>query len=71
MADSRTGLLADVSVVLANFRVPIHEINARELKNGNANIVVTIAIAGVEQLNNIIQRIHKIEGVISVERANK
>ncbi|WP_270739981.1 RelA/SpoT family protein [Massilioclostridium coli] len=71
VADSRTGLLADVSVVLANFRVPIHEINARELKNGNANIVVTIAIAGVEQLNNIIQRIHKIEGVISVERANK
>ena len=71
VADSRTGLLADVSVVLANFRVPIHEINARELKNGNANIVVTIAIAGVEQLNNIIQRIHKMEGVISVERANK
>lgn len=71
VADSRTGLLADISVILANFRVPIHEINARELKNGNANIIVTIAIAGVEQLNNIIQRIRKIDGVISVERANK
>lgn len=71
VAESRTGLLADVSVILANFRVPVHEMNARELKNGNANLVITIAIAGVDQLNNIITRIKKAEGVISVERANK
>lgn len=71
VADSRNGLIADVGLVLANFRVPIHELNARELKNGNANVVCTIAIAGVEQLNNIIQKLGKIEGVISVERSGK
>lgn len=67
----RTGLLADVSVVLANFRVPLHELNARELKNSNTNIVVTIGIQDVEQLNNIIDKLNRIDGVISVERSGK
>lgn len=67
----RNGLLADVSIVLANFRVPLHEVNARELKNSNTNIVVTIGIQDVEQLNNIISKVEKIEGVISVERSGK
>lgn len=67
----RNGLLADVSIVLANFRVPLHELNARELKNSNANIVVTLGIQDVDQLNNIISKLEKIEGVISVERSGK
>ncbi len=67
----RNGLLADVSIVLANFRVPLHELNARELKNSNSNIVATIGIQDVEQLNNIISKLEKIDGVISVERSGK
>lgn len=71
VAHDRNGLLADVTVELANFRVPVHEVFARELKNGNANIVVTIGIAGVEQLKNIITKLTKIKDVISVERSGK
>ncbi len=71
VAHNRNSLLADISLTLANFRVPVHEVNARELKNGNANIVIGIGIAGVEQLKNIIQRLAKIEGVIAVERSGK
>ncbi|MDF2567849.1 MAG: relA [Oscillospiraceae bacterium] len=71
IANDRNALLADISIALANFRVPIHELNARELKNGNANIVATIGIAGIEQLKSIMQKISKIEGVISVERSGK
>jgi guanosine-3',5'-bis(diphosphate) 3'-pyrophosphohydrolase len=67
----RNGLLADLSMALANFRIPIHELNARELKNGNVNLVVTLGIGGVEQLKNIIQKLSKIEGIISIERFNK
>lgn len=67
----RNGILADVSIVLANFRVPLHELNARELKNGNNNIVVTIGIQDINQLNNIIDKVEKIDGVISVERSGK
>lgn len=71
VANDRNALLADVSLVFANFRVPLHELNARELKNGNANIVATIGIQSVDQLNNIIKNIEKIDGVISVERSGK
>lgn len=71
VASDRNGLLADVSIVLANFRVPLHELNARELKNQNCNIVATFGIQDVEQLNNIIEKIEKIEGVLSVERSGK
>ncbi|MGI5896663.1 MAG: RelA/SpoT family protein [Oscillospiraceae bacterium] len=71
VAHDRNGLLADVTVELANFRVPVHEVFARELKNGNANIVVTIGIAGVEQLKNIMNKLAKIKDVISVERSGK
>lgn len=68
---NRNGLLADISIVLANFRVPLHELNARELKNSNSNIVVTIGIQDVVQLNNIINKLEKVDGVISVERSGK
>ncbi len=71
VAHNRNSLLADITLALVNFRVPIHEVNARELKNGNANIVVCISIAGVEQLKSIIQKLSKVEGVITIERSGK
>lgn len=67
----REGLLADVTIAFANARIPVHEIFARELKNSNANIVVTISVGGVEQLKNTMQKLSKIDGVISVERSGK
>ena len=45
--------------------------NLHQLKNGNNNLVITIEIAGVEQLTNIMSRLQKISGVISVERTGK
>jgi len=71
VANDRNGLLADISVVLAGIRIPIHEVFARELKNGNANVVITIGIAGTEQLNGVITKLRKIEGVLSVDRSGK
>lgn len=71
IASDRNGLLADVSTVLAGIRVPIHELVARELKNGNANIFVTIGIAGADQLNGVLTKLRKIDKVISVDRSGK
>lgn len=71
VANDRNGILADITILLANFRVPVHEVVARELKNRNCNIVATIGIQDIEQLKNIIQKIKKIDGVISVERSGK
>lgn len=71
IARDRDALFADVSVVLANMRVPIHEINARLLKNGNAMITVTVALQGTEHMKNIMQKLKKVTGVISVERSGR
>ena len=62
-------LIANVSAVLADLRIPVTEISSHELKNGNSDLIVTCTIGGVKQLNNAISRIRKIQDVISAERA--
>ena len=71
VARDRDALFADISLALANQRVPIHEISARQLKNGNAIVVATISTQGVEHLKNIMYKLSKVNGVISVERSGK
>ncbi len=64
-------LIAELSKALAEMHIPVSELSVRELKNGNSSIFVTISTAGVSQLNNIISRIKKLPGVISVDRTVK
>ena len=71
IAEDRTALIADITTAIATSRIPIHEINAHFLKNGNANVVLTIEIAGVDQLGGIISKLKKIQGVITAERTGK
>ena len=71
IATDRDGLAVDVTLAIANLRVPLHEITARGLKNGNAEVLLTISTQGKEHLDTIIQRLKKIPGVISVERSGK
>lgn len=71
ICEDRTAMIADITVAIASNHIPIHEMNAHQLKNGNANIVVTIEVAGMEQLTNIMVKVKKVPGVISVERTGK
>lgn len=71
IAVDRIGLLADVSSALAMINIYIYESSSRELKNGNAILSITISVAGMEQLNNVINKLKKITNVISVERSGK
>lgn len=64
-------LLADVSVQLANMRVPIHELNARKLKDGTVQMMITVTVTGLDQLNLVIKRIEAIKGVVRVHRSGK
>lgn len=65
---SRIGLMADVSVQLANMRVNINEISTRDAKDGRSTIYMTITVSNVDHLKNVISRIEKVDGVLSVER---
>ena len=64
-------LLADVSAVLAEMRIPVTEIVSHELKNGNYDLMVTCSVAGVPQIENLMNRLRKIPNVISVERTGR
>ncbi len=66
----RNGLLADVTLVIAGIGVPVHSVNARQTKNGNSVITLTMSVQSAEHLRSICQRIEKIEGVFHVERSN-
>lgn len=71
MSSDRYGLLADVTAALASMHILIHSVNARELKNGTAEINLTVDVSSISQLENVIQRIGKINGVLSVSRPGK
>lgn len=71
IADDRITIFADITTAIAANHIPLQEMNGHHLKNGNLDLVVTVEIAGVEQLSNVMGRIQKIPGVISVERTGK
>lgn len=71
IAEQKSSTIADITTAIAVNRIPMHEMNMHRLKNGNTNLLITIEIAGVEQLNNLMLRIKKIPGVISAERTGK
>ena len=70
-AADRRDLLADVSIAIANMRIPLHSLSAREAKDHHVVIQITLGITHLEQLNNIISTFQRISGVISVERTNQ
>lgn len=69
-ATDRVGLVFDITAILTENRIPIVHSSSRNLKNGNALFEATITIAGTEQLKNLFDRLRKIKGVISVDRAS-
>lgn len=71
IAEDRITIFADITTAIAANHIPLQEMNGHHLKNGNLDLVVTVEIAGVEQLSNVMGRIQKIPGVISVERTRK
>jgi guanosine-3',5'-bis(diphosphate) 3'-pyrophosphohydrolase len=69
LSSDRYGLLADIAAALADMHILIHTVNARELRNGEAEIALTVDIASISQLDNVISRLGRIGGVHSVSRS--
>lgn len=67
----RIGILADIMSCLSEARIMTHEASARVLKNGNSSIMLTISIAGTAELQGIITRLKKVQGILSVDRSSK
>ena len=68
-ADNRIGLLADVSVALAEMRVAIISVNtANSPTDAKASINLSIGCKNVSHFRSIISRLRKIDGVYDVVR---
>lgn len=65
---SRVGLMAEVAVQVANMRVNITSISTHDMKDGRTIIELTVNVSGLDHLKNLIGRIEKIDGILSVER---
>ena len=69
-ANNRNGLIADISKCLTEKNISIMALNTRMSKQGLATLQTTIEISGRDELNRIIDRLHKIESVMDVERTS-
>ena len=65
---SRIGLMADVAMAVANMRVNIVNISTHDMKDGRTIVELTVNVSGVDHLKNLISKIEKIDGILSVER---
>ncbi|MGN0551489.1 MAG: RelA/SpoT family protein [Acutalibacteraceae bacterium] len=68
VAADRTGLVADLTIQLANMHISIKNMDSREMSNNQAVANFSITVDGIEQLQFVIDRLKSIKGVISVER---
>ncbi|MBS5145460.1 MAG: bifunctional (p)ppGpp synthetase/guanosine-3',5'-bis(diphosphate) 3'-pyrophosphohydrolase [Butyricicoccus pullicaecorum] len=65
---SRTGILAEIMVLLAQSKVNIRDLTARDLEDGYGVINAVIDVTGVRQLKHIMTRLKNTKGVMDVTR---
>ena len=69
IALNRNELLQDVLSALADIRVPIYAMNARQVENNCAAVSLTIGINNTEHLNRVVARLSKVRDVLKVTRS--
>lgn len=68
MANDRTSLLMEVTNTTAEAKIPLKAMNARTTRDQIAIINLTLEIIDTEQLDKIIKRLKKVDGVFEVTR---
>ncbi|NLY43168.1 MAG: bifunctional (p)ppGpp synthetase/guanosine-3',5'-bis(diphosphate) 3'-pyrophosphohydrolase [Clostridiaceae bacterium] len=71
LANDRGGLLVEVTNCIADSKIPLKGINARTSKDKIAVINLTLEIQGTEQLDKIIKKLRKLDGVFEVNRSRQ
>jgi len=68
LANDREALLLDITNAISEAKIPLKAINARTTKDNKAIMTMTLEITDTEQLNRILKRLRKIEGVVETTR---
>ena len=69
VAEDKIGVLAEISVALAEMRVPVLTINVAPPKNERAVIHLTVGSKDTEHYNSIVSRLRAIPTILSVDRS--
>ncbi len=64
----RSGLLADITVLIAGKGVNINAVNTYPLKHGRARLNFAVTIGGAMQLDDLMRVVKSVEGVVNVHR---
>ena len=62
------GVIAAISMALADMKVSISQINTQSLKDGNAIINILVACKSISHYDSIVSRLRSISSVLSVTR---
>ncbi len=64
----KIGMLADISVALADMKIPILQINTQNRSKERSIINLKISCKNIEQYNSIVSRLKSLDGVVDVVR---
>ena len=67
--NNRIGMFVDISKVFTERQIDITSMNSKTSRQGTATINMSFDIGGVEELNQLIQRLRAVPGVIDIERS--
>ena len=67
-ASNRTGLLVDVSRLFSDRKIDIGQISCRTSKQGTATLEISFQVHSIQELDEVLRQIRKIDSVIDVER---
>lgn len=67
-AHNRTGLLVDVTRIFTESKVDVKNMNCRTSKSQTATLEMGFETSGVDQLNELMNKLRSVEGVIDIER---
>jgi guanosine-3',5'-bis(diphosphate) 3'-pyrophosphohydrolase len=70
-ASDRTGLLSDITQVVADQKVNILAASVGMTGSGNAEVLTTLAVGSISELARLMARIERIRGVRSVAREQR
>src|SRR5262249_32148319 len=69
--EDRQGLLAEIVSTIADEKANIKNVEAKTFEGANARVTVVLAVADRSQMERVIARIRRIDGVREVERVLK
>ncbi len=71
LANDRTALLMEITNVIGEAKIPLKAINARTTKDHVAVMNLTMEITNTDQLEKIIKKLNRVEGVFEVTRSKQ